>query len=145
MIFSIFQPVHPPNPSTLRTTPFLRQEFDDITTKKDIFMTPFIPYTPGFAILLNFFLMAQFSLTDHYIFGAFILVFVLYYFSYKTFKHLKKRSRPSFRFTIYKEDVESNFARCGDEREERVGDEREERVGDERDERDEREGRVVVS
>ncbi|GMH62804.1 hypothetical protein TrRE_jg11640, partial [Triparma retinervis] len=81
-----------------------RQEFDDITTKKDIFMTPFIPYTPGFAILLNFFLMAQFSLTDHYIFGAFILVFVLYYFSYKTFKHLKKRSRPSFRFTIYKED-----------------------------------------
>jgi hypothetical protein len=54
-------------------------------------------------------------LTDHCIFISFIFVFVLYYFTYKTVKHLKKRSRPSFRFTIYKEDVETNFARCGDD------------------------------
>jgi len=90
-----------------------RQEFDDITTTKDIFMTPFIPYTPGFAIVLNFFLMAQFSLTDHVIFLSFISVFVLGYFAYKTFKHFKKRQRPSFRFTEYKKDVEENFATCG--------------------------------
>ncbi|GMH74939.1 hypothetical protein TL16_g06602 [Triparma laevis f. inornata] len=80
-----------------------RQTFCDITTEEDIFMAPFVPYTPGFAI---------FGLTDHIIFGCSIMFCVSGYILYKSMKHYSKRNRESFRYSKYGKDVEKNFGVC---------------------------------
>ncbi|GMI12187.1 hypothetical protein TrVE_jg9853 [Triparma verrucosa] len=89
-----------------------REKFNDITTESDIFMAPFVPYTPGFAIVLNFFLMAQFGLTDHIIFLVSIALCVGGYVTYKSLKHWNKRTRESFRYSKYGKEVKDNFGVC---------------------------------
>ena len=71
-----------------------------------------MPYTPAFAIVLNFFLMAQFNLQDHIIFLTSIAVCVSCYVAYKSMKHANKRARTSFRYSKYGRDVQKEFGTC---------------------------------
>ena len=89
-----------------------RKTFCDITTEAEIFMTPFVPYTPAFAVVLNFFLMAQFNLQDHIIFLSAIGICVGAYVAYKSAKHASKRARSSFRYSKYGRDVRKEFGTC---------------------------------
>jgi len=89
-----------------------RKTFCDMTTKSEIFMTPFVPYTPAFAVVLNFFLMAQFNLQDHIIFLSAIGICVSGYVAYKSAKHARKRARTSFRYSKYGREVRKEFGTC---------------------------------
>ena len=54
---------------------------NSIEAQNSTFTTPFVPYIPGFAIILNFFLAASFSLDDH-IFLFSVLAFAIGVYSF---------------------------------------------------------------
>ena len=79
-----------------------------------VFKAPGVPFVPGFAIVLNFYLTAQFGVHDHLIFGAVMGVCVGGYFSYKSFKHFKKCGAEDFSYDEYfrEQEKEGEWGRC---------------------------------
>jgi hypothetical protein len=89
-----------------------QKDFTGPTSSAEIFTTPGVPWTPGLAIILNFFLMAQFNFQDHLIFFAFIALCVSCYVTYKAKHFFAKAARPSFRYSEYHREVATDFATC---------------------------------
>ena len=80
--------------------------------REETFKAAGVPYVPGFAIVLNFFLTAQFGLKDHAIFGGVMGVCVGGYFLYKTVKHFAKRDNDEFTYEEYFKEQNEEYGRC---------------------------------
>eukprot|EP00928_Gymnodinium_smaydae_P042954 TRINITY_DN28882_c0_g1_i1.p1 TRINITY_DN28882_c0_g1~~TRINITY_DN28882_c0_g1_i1.p1 ORF type:complete len:633 (-),score=77.00 TRINITY_DN28882_c0_g1_i1:57-1928(-) len=57
-----------------------------------LFRVPGVPFVPGVAMLINFFLMAQLTFQDHVLLAIVCMVFLFSYFAYKCLKRAYPRS-----------------------------------------------------